>query len=162
MPALPKEITIGVLSARSGCAPSALRYYEQRGLIRAARTSGNQRRYERVMLRRVAFILAAQHVGASLAEIKDALATLPSDRTPTAADWARLSAAWRGRLDQRIGDLERLRDRLTSCIGCGCLSLRTCRLFNPEDRVAARGSGPRLLFPKGLAAARPRAVSGTT
>jgi MerR family redox-sensitive transcriptional activator SoxR len=154
VPALPKEITIGELSVRSGVAPSALRYYEQRGLIAAARTSGNQRRYRRLMLRRVAFILAAQHVGASLDEIKDALAMLPNDRTPTAADWARLSAAWRGRLDQRIDDLERLRDRLTSCIGCGCLSLRKCRLFNPDDRVAAWGSGPRLLFPNGLAGPR--------
>lgn len=150
VPALPKQLTIGELAARSGVAPSGLRFYEQRGLIAATRTDGNQRRYSRGMLRRVAFILAAQHVGASLDEIKSALAALPTDRTPTAADWARLSAGWRGRLDERIADLERLRDKLTSCIGCGCLSLRRCRLFNPDDRVAERGPGPRLLFPKGL------------
>ncbi|HEX9495725.1 MAG TPA: redox-sensitive transcriptional activator SoxR [Candidatus Limnocylindria bacterium] len=150
MPALPKDITIGELAARSGVAPSALRYYEHRGLITANRTGGNQRRYRRSTLRRVAFILAAQNIGASLEEIGSALAALPSDRTPNAADWSRLSAAWRGRLDRRITDLERLRDRLTSCIGCGCLSLRKCRLFNPDDRVAARGSGPRLLYPNGL------------
>lgn len=150
MPALPKQLTIGELSARSGVAPSALRFYEQRGLIAATRTDGNQRRYNRGMLRRVAFILAAQHVGASLDEIRSALASLPTDRTPNAADWGRLSAGWRGRLDERITDLERLRDKLTSCIGCGCLSLRRCRLFNADDRIAERGPGPRLLFPKGF------------
>lgn len=150
MPALPKQLTIGELSARSGVAPSALRFYERQGLIAATRTGGNQRRYGRDMLRRVAFILAAQRVGASLDEVNGTLATLPTDRTPTVADWARLSAAWRSRLDGRIADLERLRDRLTSCIGCGCLSLRRCRLLNTEDRVASRGPGPRLLFPKGI------------
>lgn len=160
--ALPKDITIGELAARSGVATSALRYYEQRGLIAATRTAGNQRRYPRPALRRVAFILAAQHVGASLDEIKAALARLPSDRTPNADDWSRLSTAWRGRLDERIVDLERLRDRLTTCIGCGCLSLRKCRLFNPDDRVAAHGVGPRLLYPNGLPAAKPDGPSGTS
>lgn len=150
MPPLPKALTIGELSARSGAAPSALRFYEQVGLISATRTTGNQRRYSRGTLRRVAFILAAQHVGASLAEIGAALATLPTDRTPIASDWARLSARWRGRLDERITELEGLRDRLTSCIGCGCLSLQRCRLLNPDDRVARRGAGPRLLYPKGF------------
>lgn len=150
MSALPKQLTIGELSARSGVAPSGLRFYEQRGLIAATRTEGNQRRYGRDMLRRVAFILAAQRIGTSLGEIRAALAALPTDRTPNAADWAQLSGMWRGRLDERIAELEGLRDRLTSCIGCGCLSLRRCRLLNPDDAVATRGPGPRLLFPKGL------------
>lgn len=150
MPALPKPLTIGELAARSGVAASALRFYEERGLISATRTDGNQRRYVRGMLRRVAFVRAAQQVGASLDEIQTALAALPTDRTPTATDWARLSAGWQEQLAERISDLERLRDQLTSCIGCGCLSLRRCRLFNPDDRVAQRGAGPRLLFPRGF------------
>lgn len=150
MPPLPKLLTIGELSARSGVAPSGLRFYEQRGLIIATRTAGNQRRYGREMLRRVAFILAAQRIGASLVEIRVALAALPTDRTPNAADWAQLSGTWRDRLDERITELVGLRDRLTSCIGCGCLSLRRCRLLNPDDAVATRGPGPRLLFPTGL------------
>lgn len=149
MPPLPKQLTIGELSARSGVAPSGLRFYEQRGLIAATRTEGNQRRYGRDMLRRVAFIIAAQRVGASLSEIRTTLTALPPDRTPTATDWARLSRSWRGRLNERIAELEGLRDRLTSCIGCGCLSLQRCRLLNPEDDAARRGPGPRLLLPKG-------------
>jgi MerR family transcriptional regulator, redox-sensitive transcriptional activator SoxR len=146
MPLLPDRITIGELASRSGIARSALRFYEDEGLISAERTAGNQRAYPRPTLRRVAFIRAAQAVGLTLDEIAAALATLPADRTPVKRDWARLSTAWRDRLDQRIVELERLRDGLTSCIGCGCLSLRTCRLLNADDRVSARGSGARYLL----------------
>jgi MerR family redox-sensitive transcriptional activator SoxR len=140
------SLTIGELAARSGVAPSALRYYERLGLIRARRTSGNQRRYERAELRRVAFIRIAQQVGVSLDEIRAALAELPDSRTPTRADWERLSRRWRRRLEEQIALLERLRDNLTGCIGCGCLSLRTCRLYNPQDQLAAVGPGPRRLI----------------
>jgi MerR family transcriptional regulator, redox-sensitive transcriptional activator SoxR len=146
MPPLPDRITIGELAARSGMATSALRFYEDQGLISAERTAGNQRVYPRPTLRRVAFIRAAQAVGLTLDEIAGALATLPADRTPVKRDWERLSTAWRDRLDQRIVELERLRDGLTSCIGCGCLSLRTCRLLNADDRVSAKGSGARYLL----------------
>jgi MerR family redox-sensitive transcriptional activator SoxR len=135
------ELTIGELSERSGVATSALRFYESRGLIHSRRTTGNQRRYPQPELRRVAFIRAAQQVGLSLEEIADALATLPEARTPTKADWARLSRSWRTRLDEQIERIERLRDRLDGCIGCGCLSLRTCALNNPGDEAAARGPG---------------------
>ena len=138
-----ESLTIGELAARSGVAPSALRYYERLGLIRAGRTSGNQRRYERTELRRVAFIRIAQQVGISLEEIRSALASLPESRTPTKADWARLSARWRSRLDEKIGLLARLRDNLDGCIGCGCLSLQRCKIYNPDDVLAADGSGPR-------------------
>ncbi len=140
------SLTIGELSARSGAASSALRYYERLGLIRARRTGGNQRVYDRAALRRVAFIRIAQRVGLSLDEIGAALATLPGGRTPTKADWARLSASWRGRLDDQIGLLQRLRDNLTGCIGCGCLSLQKCRISNPDDELAAEGPGPRNLL----------------
>ena len=136
------ELTIGELSERSGIATSAIRYYEDRGLIRSRRTPGNQRRYERPMLRRLAFVRTAQRVGLSLEEIEEALAALPSYRTPTKADWGRLSRGWRPRLDAQIAQLERLRDTLDSCIGCGCLSLRRCHLSNPGDLVAGRGPGP--------------------
>jgi len=146
MPLLPDRITIGDLAARSGVATSALRFYEGRGLIAAERTSGNQRVYPRPTLRRVAFIRAAQAVGLSLDEIARALATLPMDRTPVKRDWERLSTAWRDRLDERIAELEQLRDGLTGCIGCGCLSLRTCRLLNREDRAAGKGAGARYLL----------------
>jgi MerR family transcriptional regulator, redox-sensitive transcriptional activator SoxR len=139
-------ITIGELAARSGVAPSALRYYERMGLLRATRTGGNQRRYERAELRRVAFIRIAQQVGVSLEEIRAALGSLPQGRTPTRADWARLSASWRRRLTDQIALLERLRDELTGCIGCGCLSLQRCRLYNPDDLLAAEGTGPRRLL----------------
>ena len=141
------SLSIGELAHRSGVAASALRYYESLGLIRADRSGGNQRRYHRGELRRVAFIRIAQTVGLSLDEIAAALATLPSSRTPTKADWARLSAAWQSRLDDQIALLERLRDRLTSCIGCGCLSLQHCRIANPEDALAAQGPGPHHLLP---------------
>ena len=139
------ELTIGELADRSGIATSAIRYYEDRGLVWSRRTPGNQRRYERAMLRRLAFIRTAQRVGLTLEEIEAALATLPSNRTPTKADWTRLSRAWRPRLDAQIARLERLRDTLDSCIGCGCLSLRRCNLSNPGDTVAGRGPGPVLL-----------------
>ena len=139
-------LTIGDFAVRSGVAPSALRFYEKEGLIRSTRTSGNQRRYQRSELRRVAFIKIAQQVGVSLDEIRDALAALPENRTPTKGDWSRLSARWRRRLDDRIALMERLRDQLTGCIGCGCLSLQRCNLINPQDRLAAAGSGPRTLI----------------
>jgi MerR family transcriptional regulator, redox-sensitive transcriptional activator SoxR len=139
-------LTIGELSRRSGVAPSALRFYEERGLIRSTRTSGNQRRYDRSELRRVSFIRIAQQVGVSLERISAALAELPEGRTPTQADWSALSARWRADLDERIGLLERLRDRLDGCIGCGCLSLSRCALYNPDDRLAREGTGPRNLL----------------
>jgi MerR family redox-sensitive transcriptional activator SoxR len=141
------NLTIGELSARSGVATSALRYYEEQGLIHAERTSGNQRRYRRPTLRRVAFIRSAQRVGLSLEEIAEALATLPEGRTPTKADWSRLSRDWRPRIDAQIERLERLRAKLDGCIGCGCLSLRTCSLNNPDDEVAPRGPGAVYLEP---------------
>jgi len=141
MARLADHITIGELSARSGVATSALRFYEQRGLIQSQRTSGNQRCYTRSQLRRVAFIRAAQRVGLSIDEIREAMSTLPDNRTPTKADWARLSRNWESRLDERIRELERLKTKLTSCIGCGCLSLRRCALSNPDDVVATRGPG---------------------
>ena len=140
-------ITIGQLSARSGVATSALRYYEDLGLIHSERTAGNQRRYLQPTLRRVAFIRSAQRVGLTLEEVAEALATLPEDHAPTKADWARLSRSWRPRIDAQIERLERLRDRLDSCIGCGCLSLKTCALNNPGDVVAPRGPGAVFLEP---------------
>ena len=146
MPALDTEITIGELARRSGVATSALRFYESRGLIASSRTNGGQRRYARPMLRRVAFIQAAQRVGLSLEEIATALHRLPEKRTPTKADWAVLSRSWNGLLRSRIEELETLRTRLTSCIGCGCLSLKTCGLLNSNDRAAERGSGARYLL----------------
>ncbi|GAA3707693.1 redox-sensitive transcriptional activator SoxR [Terrabacter ginsenosidimutans] len=140
-------LTIGQVAERTGAATSALRYWEDLGLIHSVRTAGNQRRYERAIIRRVSFIRAAQRIGLSLDEIGAALATLPEGRTPTAADWARLSRGWRPRLDEQIRRIERLRDQLDSCIGCGCLSLRTCALNNPSDVLADRGPGPVLLEP---------------
>ena len=140
-------LTVADVSVRSGFAASALRYYEREGLIAATRTSGNQRRYERAMLRRLAFIRSAQRVGLSLEEITEALRTLPGNRTPTKADWTRLSHQWRSRLNEQIERLERLRDRLDSCIGCGCLSLQKCTLQNPDDYVSSRGPGAVYLDP---------------
>jgi MerR family transcriptional regulator, redox-sensitive transcriptional activator SoxR len=134
-------LTVSDVAARSGFAPSALRFYERLGLIRASRTTGNQRRYERNVLRRLAFIRAARNVGLSLDEVAGALATLPDGRPPTRSDWARLSRTWRHRLDDQIAALERLRDGLESCIGCGCLSLKTCAVQNPQDSARARGPG---------------------
>ena len=134
-------LTIGDLAARSGVSTSALRFYDSQELITARRTAGNQRRYERAMLRRVAFVRSAQRVGLSLDEIKAALASLPAGRTPTPADWRALSEQWRGRLDERIRELEALRDKLDSCIGCGCLSITRCALSNPGDVAAVSGPG---------------------
>jgi MerR family transcriptional regulator, redox-sensitive transcriptional activator SoxR len=139
------ELTIGDLSERSGIAASAIRYYEDRGLVWSRRTAGNQRRYQRAMLRRLAFVRTAQRVGLSLEEIEEALGALPSSRTPTKADWTRLSRGWRPRIDEQIARLERLRDTLDSCIGCGCLSLKHCALSNPDDALAERGPGAVLL-----------------
>lgn len=139
-------LSIGEVAGRTGVAHSALRFYESQGLIAAERSEGGQRRYRRSMLRRVAFIRVAQRVGLSLEEVREALATLPDGRTPTKRDWARLSATWKPRLEEQIALLEGLRDQLSSCIGCGCLSLGTCKLNNPEDRAALLGSGPRYLL----------------
>ena len=141
-----EHLTIGEVASRSGMAPSALRFYESEGLLHSARSSGGQRRYERDVLRRLAFIRVAQRVGLSLDEVRAALATLPDGRTPTAKDWARLSRAWRPRLDEQIALLIALREQLSSCIGCGCLSLRACALYNPDDGAAALGTGPRYLL----------------
>jgi MerR family transcriptional regulator, redox-sensitive transcriptional activator SoxR len=139
-------LTIGALSERTGVAHSALRFYESEGLIHATRSEGGQRRYPRDVLRRVSFIRIAQQVGLSLDEIRAALSSLPEKRTPNKKDWERLSTSWRPRLDTQIAMLERLRDRLTGCIGCGCLSLQACRLLNPGDAAAERGPGPRYIL----------------
>jgi MerR family transcriptional regulator, redox-sensitive transcriptional activator SoxR len=140
------RLPIGEVARRSGLAPSAIRFYEAEGLIRAERTPSDRRVFPRHVLRRLAFISSAQRVGLSLGEVADALAGLPPDRAPTKAQWAQVSRRWRRDLDARIADLERLRDDLTSCIGCGCLSLRTCRLLNTEDAAGSRGAGPRYLL----------------
>lgn len=137
---------IGEVAERAGIATSALRFYEAQGLITAARSAGGQRRYRRDVLRRLAFIRVAQRVGISLAEIAEALGQLPAGKAPTKADWSRLSHSWREQMEERIRLLEALRDQLTSCIGCGCLSLATCELLNPADRAARLGAGPRYLF----------------
>ncbi len=139
-------LPIGAVADRSGMAVSALRFYEERGLIGSVRSAGGHRQYRRAVLRRLAFLQVAQRVGLSLEEIGRALATLPDDDGPGAADWRRLSATWRPQLDQRIRLLEALRDELDSCIGCGCLSLQRCRLRNPGDRAAASGAGARYLL----------------
>ncbi len=141
IPGSVRQLTIGQLSARSGVSVSALRFYEDEGLIAAGRTPGNQRRYRRDTLRRVAFIRASQRVGIPLRTIRDALDQLGGNRTPTRRDWARLSAAWRHDLDERIDRLQRLRDRLSGCIGCGCLSIDHCRLANPDDVLGDGGPG---------------------
>jgi MerR family redox-sensitive transcriptional activator SoxR len=142
-------LTIGEVAGRAGVATSALRYYEEQGLIASVRSAGGQRRYQRSVLRRLSFVRAAQNVGLSLEEIRTALDALPAGRTPTKADWARLSRTWQARLDEQIAGLQKLRDGLTSCIGCGCLSLRTCALSNPGDELAAQGPGARY-FPPSL------------
>jgi MerR family transcriptional regulator, redox-sensitive transcriptional activator SoxR len=139
------ELTIGELAARSGVAPSALRFYEAQGLISANRTSGNQRRYERAVLRRIALIQAGRAAGVPLERIRAALETLPSRRTPTRRDWERLSRGWRDDIDRRIATLEALRNRLTTCIGCGCLSIDKCDLLNPDDEAGAIGPGAHYL-----------------
>lgn len=149
------ELTIGALSERTGVAPSALRFYEAEGLIHATRSDGGQRRYQREVVRRVSFIRVAQQVGLRLDEISEALSSLPEQRTPTEKDWEKLSRSWRPRLDERIAMLERLRDRLDGCIGCGCLSLRHCRILNPGDEAGRRGPGPRYVLEGGTRAKTP-------
>ncbi|MBJ7595834.1 MAG: redox-sensitive transcriptional activator SoxR [Candidatus Dormibacteraeota bacterium] len=139
------HLPIGEVARRAGFAASALRYYEKESLISGARSDGGQRRYPRSVLRRLAFIRAAQNVGLSLDEIRAALAALPESRVPTKADWARLSSSWRSRLDEQIAGLVALRDGLSTCIGCGCLSLRRCALSNPSDVAAGAGAGARFL-----------------
>ncbi|MEE2853239.1 MAG: redox-sensitive transcriptional activator SoxR [Actinomycetota bacterium] len=148
--------TVGEIAKRSGFAASAIRFYESQGLITATRTAGGQRRFDRQMLRRLAFIKAARNVGLSLDEVADALATLPDGRTPTRADWGRLSKIWRARLDDQIAGLIALRDNLDSCIGCGCLSLKRCAISNPGDLAASSGAGA-VYLPRSL---RRQAISG--
>lgn len=142
-------LTIGEVSRRSGVAASALRFYDERGLIASHRAGSGHRRYPRTVLRRIAFIVFAQRIGLSLAEIGAELAILPQDRAPNRRDWARLSATWTSRIDERIRELELLRDSLTECIGCGCLSLDRCRLANPDDRAGTAGPGPRAWLQSG-------------
>lgn len=144
-------LTIGELAARTGVATSALRFYEERGLIRAERTAAGHRRFPRATARRVAFVVFAQRVGLSLEEVRAELAKLPADRVPTREDWERLTGVWSARIDGRIAELERLKRGLTGCIGCGCLSLERCAILNPGDRAAHDGPGPRFW----LEAARP-------
>ena len=139
-------LSIGETAHRSGVATSALRFYESRGLIFSSRGGGNQRRYHRAMLRRIAIIRIAQTLGLSLREIKQAFAALPAERTPTRRDWERLSARWGGELDRRIAELQNLRGQLESCIGCGCLSMKNCALYNTGDAAANLGAGPRFLL----------------
>jgi MerR family redox-sensitive transcriptional activator SoxR len=145
--AVAKELTVGDVAARSGLAVSAIYFYERKGLIKGWRTRGNQRRYAREVLRRVAVIRVAQRVGIPLNAIRVAFRSLPRERAPTAEDWAAMSIMWRSELDDRIARLIRLRDELTSCIGCGCLSLDSCPLYNPRDKLFEGGPGPRLLDP---------------
>ena len=142
-----KVLSVGEVARRSGVAVSTVHFYERRGLISAWRSSGNQRRYERAALRRIAIVKVAQQLGIPLAEIKARLASLPSDRTPGKQDWAKLAAGWRAELDRRIARLERLRDNLDGCIGCGCLSVDDCPLRNPQDALAEEGPGPHFLDP---------------
>ncbi len=137
----PSMLSVGEVARRSGVAVSTLHFYESKGLISSSRTQGNQRRYARNVLRRVALIRVAQRVGIPLADIEDALSILPKSASPSRDDWTRLSAAWRNELDERIAQLKKLRDTLDDCIGCGCLSIRRCRLRNPEDKLAALGPG---------------------
>jgi MerR family redox-sensitive transcriptional activator SoxR len=139
------ELTIGEVAARSGAAPSALRFYEAQGLIASRRTEGNQRRYERATLRRIAFVRAGRAAGIPLEQIRLALETLPASRSPTRRDWESLSRSWRKDLDRRIAVLEALRTRLTTCIGCGCLSIDACALLNPEDEASGLGAGAHYL-----------------
>jgi MerR family transcriptional regulator, redox-sensitive transcriptional activator SoxR len=142
-------LSIGEIAARSGVAPSALRFYEREGLISSTRTSGNQRRYERAVLRRVAFIQAGRAAGIPLESIRSALEQLPATRSPNRRDWERLSRTWRDDLDRRIATLQGLRDRLTTCIGCGCLSIDACDLLNPDDEAAGMGVGAHYLLQDG-------------
>lgn len=138
-----ESLTIGEVAGRSGVATSALRFYEERGLIRSERTGAGHRRYQRSVIRRIAFIVFAQRIGLTLEEVGAELARLPENRVPKRSDWAQLSRSWTARIDERIAELERLRDGLDQCIGCGCLSLDRCKLANPEDRAGRQGPGPR-------------------
>lgn len=153
-----KLFTIGEVAARTGCAPSALRFYEENGLLKSQRTAAGHRRYHAEVIRRVSFVRTAQRVGLSLEQIGEALASLPDERTPTAKDWARLAKAWRPDLDERIAVLTRMREQLDGCIGCGCLSLESCGIWNPDDVAAEQGSGAQYLLsddrPKGVGPAR--------
>jgi MerR family redox-sensitive transcriptional activator SoxR len=142
---VPEELTIGEVAARSGVAASALRFYEAQGLVSSSRTSGNQRRYSRAVLRRIALIRAGRTAGIPLERIRAALDTLPEARTPTRRDWERLSRSWRTDLEQQIATLQAISDRLTTCIGCGCLSLDACALLNPDDEARTLGAGARYL-----------------
>ena len=139
-------LSVGQMAERSGVTVSTLHFYERKGLIKSHRSTGNQRRYRRDTLRKLAVIRVAQRMGMPLETIRDALARLPDERAPTLADWRRLSTAWRAELDERIAQLQGLRDQLTDCIGCGCLSLKRCRLRNPGDALAEHGAGPRRLI----------------
>lgn len=141
-----KSFSIGEVATRSGVSASALRFYEANGLISGARTPAGHRRYDADVLRRVGFVKVAQRVGLTLGQIRTALASLPDARTPTRKDWARLASSWQPLLDERIALLEAMRERLDGCIGCGCLSLDTCALYNPDDIAAGRGAGPRYLL----------------
>lgn len=145
MPETP-TLTIGQLAARTGLSVSAIRFYEEKGLVEPFRSGGNQRRFLRSDIRRLSFVLIAQQLGLSIGEIESQLARLPHGRTPTAADWRKISKAMRKVIDQRIAELERTRERLDGCIGCGCLSLKKCALYNPKDRVGLKGPGPRLVL----------------
>lgn len=145
----PATLSVGEVARRSGVAVSTLHFYETKGLISSFRTPGNQRRYLRDVLRRVAFIRVAQRVGIALADIQAALATLPATAAPSRADWERLSATWRVELDERIAQLRKLRDTLDDCIGCGCLSIDRCRLRNPGDKLSEKGAGPHRLLVRG-------------
>ena len=144
---MPELLTIGQVAARTGVATSALRFYEERGLIVSERVGGGHRRFARPVIRRVAFILFAQRIGLTLEQIGEELAQLPASRTPKREDWQRLTATWRIRVDERIAELERLRDSLADCIGCGCLSLDKCALVNPDDRLGREGPGARRVEP---------------
>lgn len=147
-----RELSVGEVAARSGVAVSALHFYERKGLIKALRSSGNQRRYDRDVLRRIAILRAGQELGISLAEIGEAFVSLPNGKTPTSDDWRKMSEKWAEKLDRRILLLNRLREELSGCIGCGCLSVERCKLLNPNDRLASEGTGAILfnrLSPKG-------------
>ena len=141
-----RGLSIGEIGDRTGLAPSALRYYESEGLVRPSRSAGGTRQFERSDIRRLSFVKIAQGLGFSIADIREALASLPDNRTPTKSDWERLSREFRQKLDARIKGLEQLRNRLDGCIGCGCLSLKACKLYNPDDRAAQLGRGPRYLL----------------
>ena len=142
----PLHLTISEIAKRCGVAASALRFYETKGLIQSTRTSGNQRRYHSSVVRRVSVIRVAQNLGLTLEEVAQAFRSLPDERTPTKRDWEQLSKSWKHHLDERINRMQDIRDKLTGCIGCGCLSMQSCSLYNKEDNAAAKGTGPRYLL----------------